>query len=87
MPLGKIRIPVLVVHHEQDGCAHCAFADVPLLVEKLAHSPRKEVLSFKGGQSKGDPCEAMAYHGFNGLEREVVQTMAAWITEMQPRAR
>jgi dienelactone hydrolase len=87
MPLRKIRIPVLVVHHEQDGCAHCAFADVPLLVEKLAHSPRKEVLSFKGGQSKGDPCEAMAYHGFNGLEREVVQKMAAWITERQPQAR
>jgi hypothetical protein len=79
MPLGKIRIPVLVVHHEQDGCAHCAFANVPALMEKLATSPRKEVLSFKGGQNKGNPCEAMAYHGFNGLEREVVQQTAAWI--------
>ena len=79
MPLGKIRIPALVVHHEQDGCAHCAFANVPALMEKLANSPRKEVLSFKGGQNKGDPCEAMAYHGFNGLEREVVQQTAAWI--------
>jgi dienelactone hydrolase len=79
MPLGKIRIPVLVVHHEQDDCAHCAFANVPALMAKLANSPRKELLSFKGGENKGDPCEAMAYHGFNGLEREVVQQTAAWV--------
>jgi len=79
MPLKKIRIPVLVVHHEQDGCAHCAFTNVPALMKKLANSPRKEGLSFKGGQNKGDPCEAMAYHGFKGLEREVVQQTAAWI--------
>jgi dienelactone hydrolase len=79
MPLGKIRIPVLVVHHEQDGCALCAFANVPALMAKLANSPRKELLSFTGGQNKGDPCEAMAYHGFNGLEPEVVRQTAAWI--------
>lgn len=79
MPLGKIRIPVLVVHHEQDGCAHCAFANVPALMAKFANSPRKELLSFKGGENRGDPCEAMAYHGFNGLEREVVQQTAAWV--------
>ncbi|QSI32536.1 alpha/beta hydrolase [Variovorax sp. RKNM96] len=79
MPLGKIRIPVLVVHHEQDGCAHCAFANVPTLMEKLGNSPRKELLSFKGGENKGDPCEAMAYHGFNGLDREVVPQIAGWI--------
>jgi hypothetical protein len=48
-------------------------------MKKLANSPRKEGLSFKGGQNKGDPCEAMAYHGFKGLEREVVQQTAAWI--------
>ncbi len=79
MPLEKIRVPVLVVHHEQDGCAHCQFANVPALMTKLDNSPRKELLSFKGGENKGDPCEAMAYHGFNGLDREVVPQIAGWI--------
>lgn len=79
MPLEKIRVPVLVVHHEQDGCAHCAFANVPALMDKLTNAPRKALLAFKGGQSKGDPCEAMAHHGFNGLERDVVQQTAAWM--------
>jgi hypothetical protein len=27
----------------------------------------------------GDPCEGRAYHGFNGIEREVVEKIAAWI--------
>ncbi|MDP1901675.1 MAG: alpha/beta hydrolase [Rubrivivax sp.] len=79
MPLGKIRIPVLVVHHEQDGCALCAFAQVPALMAKLANSPRKELLAFTGGQNHGDPCEAMAYHGLNGREADVVQQTVAWI--------
>jgi len=79
MPLGKIRVPVLVVHHEQDGCSQCLFSEVPALMAKLAKTPRSQLLSFKGGQSKGDPCEAFAYHGFNGLEPEVVQQIAAWV--------
>ena len=79
MPLGKIRVPVLVVHHEQDGCSLCSFSEVPALMAKLANTPRSQLLSFKGGQSKGDPCEAFAYHGFNGLEPEVVQQVAAWV--------
>jgi hypothetical protein len=79
MPLGKLHIPVLVVHHEQDGCMHCSFNDVPKLMGKLSGVPKKQLLSFKGGQNRGDPCEALAYHGFNGLEREVVGQIAAWI--------
>jgi len=79
MPLGSIRIPVLVVHHEQDGCAHCAFADVPALMAKLGGAPKKALLSFKGGENKGDPCEAFAHHGYNGLEAEVVRQTSAWI--------
>jgi len=79
MALETIRTPVLVVHHEQDGCESCAFANVPDLMRKLDHAARKQLFAFKGGDNQGDPCEAMAYHGFNGLEREVVQQIAAWI--------
>ncbi len=79
MPLDKLRIPVLVVHHEQDGCSHCSFQDIPSLMENLGSLPRKQLLSFKGGQNRGDPCLAFAYHGFNGLEREVVAQTATWI--------
>jgi pimeloyl-ACP methyl ester carboxylesterase len=79
MPLERIRIPVLVVHHEQDGCASCPFADVPAMVRKLTNAPRSHLLAYQGGVSQGDPCEAFAYHGFNGIEPRVVQQIAEWV--------
>jgi len=79
MPLANLHIPVLVVHHEQDGCDRCLFKDIPSLMDKLSNVPRKQLLSFKGGDDRGDPCEAFAHHGFNGLEREVVGQIATWV--------
>ena len=83
MELDNIRIPTLVVHHEADGCNLCAYSDLPALMNKLTHTPARQLLSFKGGQDKGDPCEAFSHHGFNGQETDVVQQIVAWIT--QPR--
>ena len=79
MALEKVSIPVLVAHHELDGCSHCAFSEMPNLMQKLAALPRKQLLSFRDGISRGDPCEAMAYHGFNGIEAEVVGQIAGWV--------
>jgi pimeloyl-ACP methyl ester carboxylesterase len=79
MPLGRIKVPVLVVHHEEDGCSQCPYSLVPTLMAKLDNAPRKQLLSFRGGRSQGDPCEAFAYHGFNGLEPAVVGQIAAWM--------
>jgi len=80
MALDRVRIPVLVAHHRQDSCRVCLFSDVPLLMDKLTAAPRKELLVFDGGINVGDPCEARAYHGFNGIEREVVERIAGWIS-------
>ena len=79
MELGRLTIPVLVVHHEQDGCRLCLFSDIPRLMDKLAALPRKELMAFKGGENRGDPCEAFAHHGFNGLERQVVAQISGWM--------
>ena len=79
MDLDKIAVPVLVVHHKRDGCKHCAYAGIPRLMDKLSAAPRKELLTFDGGRTRGDPCEAMAYHGFNGIESDVVARIAQWI--------
>lgn len=79
MDLNKIAVSVLAVHHKQDGCKHCAYAELPRLMDKLSASPRKELLTFDGGKNRGDPCEPFAYHGFNGIEKEVVAKIAEWI--------
>jgi len=79
MELERLRIPVLVVHHEQDGCRFCLFRDMPALMHKLDAVPVKELIAVTGGESRGDPCTAFAYHGYNGIEREVVARVAGWI--------
>ncbi len=79
MPLRKIAIPVLVIHHEQDGCKHCPYSETSGLMKKLDGSPKKQLITLRGGENRGDPCESSAYHGFNGLDKEVVSKIADWI--------
>jgi hypothetical protein len=81
LPLDQLRIPVLVVHHVNDGCNHCLYADISKLMDKLRNAPRKELIPVRGGISEGDPCEAFSHHGFNGVESQVVQKIATWIRE------
>jgi dienelactone hydrolase len=79
MPLERLNIPVLIVHHEQDGCKHCSFANMPRLMKKLKENKQSELITFRGGIDEGNPCEAYAYHGFNGLDAEVVGRISTWI--------
>jgi hypothetical protein len=36
------------------------------------------VVWLDGGEDDGDGCEAMAHHGFNGLDGKVVSVVAAF---------
>lgn len=80
MELDRLRIPVLVVHHRDDACRYCLLSDMPRLMDRLTAPPRRELIVVEGGTSVGDPCEARAWHGFNGIERDVVRRITAWIT-------
>lgn len=79
MSLEKLRIPVLVVHHTQDGCKHCPYSDTSVLMDKLTGTTSKQLLSIRGGENTGDPCNALSYHGYNGLDREVIDQIASWM--------
>jgi alpha/beta superfamily hydrolase len=81
MPLNLLSIPTLVVHHQHDECKVCAPKYLDALMEKLSSTPRKSLISIDGGQTQGDPCEALAYHGFNGVETQVIDKIADWISE------
>jgi dienelactone hydrolase len=79
MPLEKIMIPVLVVHHKQDDCKNTSYRDISFLMKKLNGAPRKELITITGGESHGDPCGPSAYHGYNGREKDVVSKITEWI--------
>jgi hypothetical protein len=46
---------------------------------KLDHAARREVAVVSGGVSAGHPCEALAHHGYNGIEGEVVDRMVRFV--------
>ena len=80
LDLDRLRIPVLVVHHHDDGCQSCSYSDVPRLMAALNRVPRSELITMEGGTNLGNPCEPWAYHGYNGIEDSAVRRIAAWIS-------
>ncbi|MFN3890688.1 MAG: alpha/beta hydrolase [Beijerinckiaceae bacterium] len=66
----------LVIHHRQDGCRFTLAAGVDPFIAWSAGRARVAWLS--GGANAGDPCGARAYHGFNGLDGQVVALAAGF---------
>jgi hypothetical protein len=70
----------LIVHHENDGCHVTPYSSAKYNHEKYG----TPFISVSGGTSTGDPCKAFAYHGYNGIEPEVVGKIKAWIKQSTP---
>jgi hypothetical protein len=67
----------LVVHHKLDACFVTPFASA-----ESAHTRYgTDFIAMEGGMSVGNPCEAFAHHGYNGIERETVQAIKGWIRQ------
>ena len=65
----------LVVHHKNDVCKVTGF-----LSAKRSHDAYgNDFIAMEGGISVGDLCEAFAYHGYNGIERETIDAIKQWI--------
>lgn len=78
--LSAITVPTLVLHHEKDACVHCLPHEVPAILSGLRNAPVKRQIMVNGGSSPaGDPCEALHWHGFAGMEKEAVDLIANWI--------
>jgi hypothetical protein len=67
----------LIVYHEKDLCR----VTVPSNGKASHDRYGTELIAMNGGRSTGDDCEAFAYHGYNGIERETVDAIKAWITK------
>ncbi len=65
----------LIVHHKNDSCRVTPYASALRSHERYG----SELITMEGGISVGDPCEAFAYHGYNGIERETVDAIKKWV--------
>ena len=78
--LNRVRVPVLVLAHEKDGCKHTPPSGAARIVKALTASPNAEAKIFSGGRTKGgNPCRPRSYHTFYGIEGEVVAAIAEFI--------
>ena len=83
--LDKLRVPVLVLHHERDACHATAPHEVPFIMKGLVNAPVKKLAWARdGGPPRGDPCEAFHWHGFVGMEPQAVETIARFVRAPAP---
>jgi pimeloyl-ACP methyl ester carboxylesterase len=83
---ARVRVPLLVVHNKSDRCPFTPFIRAQGYVERMSAAQPAELIPFEGGgPTSGDVCEPKDYHGFPGLEPQVVQTVADWIKAHPPR--
>ncbi len=68
--------PTLIVHHRHDECNETLPEGVKPFLDWAGGKAR--VIWLDGGVSDGDPCEAWAHHGFNGIDMQVVSAVASF---------
>jgi len=81
--LSEVRVPTLVVHHEQDACVVTPAADAQGLIGRV-RAPRKELRVIQGGAggaSGETACGPFSAHGYFGVDGEVVKVIADWIRQ------
>ena len=66
----------LVIHHRQDSCRATLPAGVDPFIRWAGGRARGAWLT--GGSETGDACQALAHHGFNGIDGQVVGLAAAF---------
>lgn len=82
---AALRIPLLVLHHAQDGCRLCVPGEAANITRWAENAPvRKFILADGGAGASGDPCEALHHHGYIGMEQEAVRLITDWIRRPAP---
>ena len=82
--IDQIRLPVLVYHHKNDACRITLARDTDWIMRGLKNAPIKKRWIVEGGSNpEGDPCEALHWHGFIGMEEQAVKDITGWIAKPQ----
>jgi len=79
VPLAAIKVPALVVAHQQDACPNTPPDGATRLRAALTGSPATELFLLDGGQPSGGPCDPTALHSLVGLDAEFVARVVGWM--------
>ena len=83
LPLDRITVPVLAIHHIQDACKTTRPSVVKDIKRKAYNSSRVGVKLFTGGDIpiSSNPCQARTYHGYLGIEQDVTDYIGDFIQQ------
>ena len=76
-----VTLPTLAIHHRNDGCRFDPVGNSESIVRSRQKTVRTRLALMDGGTSVGDPCGAQSFHGFLGLEKELVEVAANFILD------
>lgn len=80
MALNAVKIPTLIVVNQDDACRYTPPSGAQQIARRLTAAPKVEVKRVSGGDTpRSKPCRSKSYHGFFGIEPEVVKTIADFI--------
>lgn len=79
MALEKIKMPTLILAHEDDGCHVTPPEGAEEIKTMLTSAKKVEVKMFTGGDETGHPCKAKSFHGFLDIEEKVINYIAGFI--------
>jgi pimeloyl-ACP methyl ester carboxylesterase len=80
MALSRITVPTLIVAHRNDGCKESPASGAAKLKSRLTRAGKVEIVLLDGGRPpKSKPCEALAQHGYFGIEDKAVGAIAKFI--------
>jgi hypothetical protein len=79
--LNEIEVPTLIISHKDDGCKITPPKGSIQIYDMLNDKIKKEYKVFEGGKTEGAPCKAKSHHGYNGIEKEVLDYISNWISK------
>jgi dienelactone hydrolase len=83
--LEAITTPVLLAHHNADGCTVTPVWGLLKITDRLKKAAKVEIKTYTGGDPDiSGPCKAKSKHGFIGLEAKVVDDIVRWMLNNAP---
>lgn len=80
LPLNKVRLPVLMIHHREDACRVSSFDEALRTREALAAGTMVDFVEINGGaEPMSPPCNDLSSHGFFGRDEAVTRVIIDWV--------